>query len=562
MTPGDRIGVAARAFFTAAVLGLALALREPRVLQGTLFLVAVASAAVGAARFSFLPNRVICLVEGFFAALIIGVTLPEGGMLLPYLMAPALLAGVASGVAAVVVVAGFEMLALIIVLALGGASAPAEVWLQLAAPWAVASLGAGLMAAWVVQLRGGPVRSDDATYESARRLLSQLRTVARRLSSGLDPVSMASQILVSTQAALDDTQSAVFIRTEGGVLAPLGYRGHDAKRSVLPEGHLVDSCWAEMVPVHAIQPSGRVETRYRTVLPLRSGSRMIGIVISEAGSAPTPEALSLLMRELDDQSLRLDTALVFDEVRSLATMEERQRLAREIHDGVAQEVASLGYVVDDLLAGAITDSQRTRLQTLRTEISRVVSELRLSIFDLRSEIAPTLGLGAALSEYVRTVGARSGLTVHLTLDESPARLRGEIETELLRIAQEAITNARKHSRASNLWVDCRVRPPNAYITIQDDGQGLGQGRADSYGLKIMRERAERINATLEIGESTTGLGGSGTRVAVSVGEEVTSVPSTREVRPPHDDNAPSLGAAGGRPRADSPGARAGVRADD
>ena len=54
------------------------------------------------------------------------------------------------------------------------------------------------------------------------------------------------------------------------------------------------------------------------------------------------------MRELDEQALRLDTALVFDEVRSLATTEERQRLAREIHDGVAQEIASLGYLVDEL----------------------------------------------------------------------------------------------------------------------------------------------------------------------------------------------------------------------
>ena len=95
----------------------------------------------------------------------------------------------------------------------------------------------------------------------------------------------------------------------------------------------------------------------------------------------------------------------------------------------------------------------------------MVSELRLSIFDLRSEISPAAGLGSALSDYVRAVGARSGLTVHLTLDEAPTRLRSEVETELLRIAQEAVTNARKHSDAENLWVDCRVRPPFARITV-------------------------------------------------------------------------------------------------
>ena len=202
------------------------------------------------------------------------------------------------------------------------------------------------------------------------------------------------------------------------------------------------------------------------------------------------------MAEFDDHALRLDTALAFDEVRSLATMEERQRLAREIHDGVAQEIASLGYAVDELLAHATSDGQRRRLHALRNELSRVVSELRLSIFDLRSAISG--GLGSALSDYVREVGARSGMTVHLTLDEASTRLRSEVETELLRIAQEAITNARKHSAAENLWVDCRIRPPYARIQVADDGRGLGAKREDSYGIGIMRERAERISADLDI----------------------------------------------------------------
>jgi signal transduction histidine kinase len=245
---------------------------------------------------------------------------------------------------------------------------------------------------------------------------------------------------------------------------------------------------------------------------------MIGVVVSEAAEPPAPRLLAELMRTIDEQAFRLDTALLFDEVRSLATTEERRRVAREIHDGVAQEVASLGYVVDDLSANAITEAQRTKLQSLRGEISRVVSELRLSIFDLRSEISPSAGLGSALSDYVRTVGARSGLTVHLTLDEAPTRLRGEIETELLRIAQEAVTNARRHSAAENLWVHCRVRPPYARITVEDDGRGLGPARPDAYGLKIMRERADRIHATLEIGQRDGGRV-KGTRVAVTLGHD-------------------------------------------
>ena len=75
---------------------------------------------------------------------------------------------------------------------------------------------------------------------------------------------------------------------------------------------------------------------------------MIGVAVSSAASPPDPGAVSSLMQEADAHSLRLDTALVFDEIRTMATADERQRLAREIHDGIAQEVASLGYVVDHM----------------------------------------------------------------------------------------------------------------------------------------------------------------------------------------------------------------------
>ena len=161
---------------------------------------------------------------------------------------------------------------------------------------------------------------------------------------------------------------------------------------------------------------------------------------------PAEERISCLMTEIDEHSLRLDTALTFDEVRTIAATEERHRLAREIHDGVAQEVASLGYLVNDLAATATDEIQRGKLRELRIELTKVVGDYgcRSSTCAARSDA--TAGLGAALSEYVRRVGSRSDMTVHLTLDEAPDRLRRDVETEVLRIAQEAITNARKRYR--------------------------------------------------------------------------------------------------------------------
>jgi signal transduction histidine kinase len=139
------------------------------------------------------------------------------------------------------------------------------------------------------------------------------------------------------------------------------------------------------------------------------------------------------------------------------------------------------------------------LQELRGEVTRLISELRLSLFDLRTGIEPHGGLGAAITAYLRTVGATSGFTVHITLNETAHRLPAGTEVELLRIVQEAVTNARKHAQAHNLWITCDIDPPRAWILVEDDGIGIsGAGRHDSFGLGVMRERAARLHAHLQI----------------------------------------------------------------
>ncbi len=198
-------------------------------------------------------------------------------------------------------------------------------------------------------------------------------------------------------------------------------------------------------------------------------------------------------------------------------MEERQRLAREIHDGVAQELVMVGYGIDnataELPAGA--DAAESTLRTLRAEVTRVITELRLSLFELRSDVDRHGGLGSAIAEYARTIGASAGLRVHLSLDETTARLPAAVESELLRIAQEAVTNARKHSGAANLWVSCEVDPPYAQVEVSDDGRGMADGVPDRrYGMSIMAERAERVRASLEIAPRSP----RGTTVTVVLGQ--------------------------------------------
>jgi signal transduction histidine kinase len=121
------------------------------------------------------------------------------------------------------------------------------------------------------------------------------------------------------------------------------------------------------------------------------------------------------------------------------------------------------------------------------------------LFDLRPAILETQGLIPALQNYVERFPTNEPPLVHFQFAELPMRLPQATETAIFDVVQEAITNARKHAGAANLWVTCAIDPPYAQIEISDDGRGIDRGRPDGhYGLAIMTERAERIRGRLEI----------------------------------------------------------------
>jgi len=506
--PG-RVAMGARLFGILAVVALAAVQGTP---SGVLAVVLLAVSAVvcGLASRRGVSGTVLGLAEALAASVVIGTQLGDQPYALLYLIVPPFVAGLNAGLAGTTGACLIEVAVIDVLTAPSISLSVLTDRMQVAAPWFLTSLGTGLLGAWLRQLEQEPPRDHDA-YHSARRLLAELRTVARSLSAGLDAVGIAQQILVEVHEALQAEAAVVLVRTEGGVLVPLTLDEGDRLSDVGSDDPVVMECWTTEAPAQEIV-EGRNDRMTRVALPLQAGLRMVGVVVAECATSLSSVSLQELRSRLAEHSFRLDTALVFDEVRTLATANERRRLAREIHDGIAQEVASIGYTVDEMIADSASDEQRETLRGLRYELTRIVSELRLSIFDLRSEISHQAGFGTALTDYVRQVGTRSGMTVHLSLNETPQRLRVEVETEILRLAQEAITNARRHSGASNLWVTFAADPPHAVLTIADDGHGLGVPRSDSYGLRIMRERADRIGASLDI----RARDGGGTEVSLTL----------------------------------------------
>lgn len=437
--------------------------------------------------------------------------------LLPYLLVPALQAGLAFGATASISTVGIAALIMLIGRLIGITDHDLVEFSVKASEWLLLALAVGLLAAWVRRLGIQSRSPTNESYAAAYRLISQLRTVSRQLSGGLDAVSIGQSLMQALRVKVPFECGVLYSRSRGGRLVPLAYEGCDRVdwEASLSGDSLFGEVWSTQQPMTRNTSFAGAPGFWATVLPLRIGLRTFGVVALERNEdgGVTPEDLRDCMAITDEAALRLETALLFDEVRSIATTEERRRLAREIHDGIAQELASLGYVVDDLRARSRGGELEQPMRDLRAEITRIISELRLSIFDLRSEVQPHTGLGAALSDYVRSVGAASAMRVHLELDESPQRLSSESEAELLRIAQESVTNARKHAGAGNLWVTCHVDPPHAFLRIEDDGRGLGSRRVDSFGIEIMRERANRLGGRLTVGERT----GGGTFVEVIVG---------------------------------------------
>jgi signal transduction histidine kinase len=444
------------------------------------------------------------------------------GAMLPYLVVPPVAAAMAKRRRELV---GLLLLATAALAVVGAIDHRLRDWgyLLVSVQWLVLATVAATMALALRRVLAertvGP-----APYAEATRLLTQLRTVARQMPGAtLDPGGLAEHLLDEVRRVAPIDRAAVLCASGGSRLVVLAQIGPDRIdwETSLDSDAVIGEAWASQQPQTSARSQGRSHAGgdvTALVVPLITGVRTVGLLTLETdvASAYAPAMIDRVVAVAAPAALRLEAALLFDEVRSLATNEERQRLAREIHDGVAQELVMVGYGIDNTLAVMPEDATDAadELRTLRAEVTRVITELRLSLFELRSEVDRHGGLAAAISEYARTVGASAGLRVHMSLDESTARLPAAIEAEMLRIAQEAITNARKHAGAENLWVTCAVDPPFAQVEVSDDGQGMSEPRPDGrYGLAIMAERAERIRGRLEIRPRQP----SGTTVAIVIG---------------------------------------------
>lgn len=503
MSQLDRVALAARVF-TVAVLTSLAAVAGTRLLPGAVVIAVIAVAALLLTLTTRLSQTTIAMLEGSAVAITASATFPDEVAVTPYLVIPALIGALDSGHRGLLRVVATELGVFVVAWTLLQHSFDRQI-VATGFTWLATAVGLGSLGVYLST--AVTTSATEASYRTAVGLIRRLRAVSERLQDGLDAVDIAQQMMETADAVFDVQSSVVFVVNSEG-LTPLRY-----SPGTRPEA--MDWAQRASAAVWAGKPVELGDTR--SIIRLEVDGQIVGLLALEARRHVGVRELERLRADLTTPSLQLQAALLFGHVSEAATTHERQRIAREVHDGVAQDVASLGYLVDNLVVGAEQAGQRAQLEQLRGELSRVVSELRHSIFELRQVGPAEAGLGESLAAHARQVGSTSPLKVHVTLDEQGRRLPRDVEHELLRISQEAMNNSRKHSGADNLWLNCTVKAPYAEIEVIDDGIRPHSPALDSQGHRIMHERAESIGAELSIDPPVPGR--PGTRVRVRIGAD-------------------------------------------
>ncbi len=257
-------------------------------------------------------------------------------------------------------------------------------------------------------------------------------------------------------------------------------------------------------------------------VPLRYRGKVLGVYnlfTTQHGLVEREDMKDLLTSVGHHLGMAIEKSRLDEEANLLSIMEERTRLANELHDSLAQSLASLKFqvrVLDETLHSGEESALWEELERIENSLDEAYTELRELIAHFRAPIDKR-GLVPAVEQAIERFRRNSQISAFLQLEWDKTKLPAEIEMQVLRIIQEALANIRKHSEANAVRVLMRATPNQDFlIMIEDDGIGIQDkviegGPGEHLGLKILAERAARVHGELKI-ESESG---EGTRVTLT-----------------------------------------------
>jgi signal transduction histidine kinase len=198
------------------------------------------------------------------------------------------------------------------------------------------------------------------------------------------------------------------------------------------------------------------------------------------------------------------------QAQQLAVAEERNRLAREMHDALGHRLTVAVVQLEGAQRLIPTDPERSAsmIEAMRTQLKQALAELRQTVSALRSPAAAVAlngSLEAAVTHLVQTFQEATGLSIDLTMPEELPLLPEPHRLALYRAAQESLTNVQRHANARQAWLIVAADATHITLTVSDDGQGFGNEAVDGrFGLIGLRERAKQLSGTLTLGAADEG----------------------------------------------------------
>jgi len=251
------------------------------------------------------------------------------------------------------------------------------------------------------------------------------------------------------------------------------------------------------------------------VAPMRRNGVPLGLLLSACPDHAQHAANRLLLQQIaQETAVAVENARLFSRVREISIDEERKRLARELHDGVAQALTHLRFELEFMArhGGQTPAAVRQEIERLSRVVNRAAGDVRSMIFGLRSSVSAE-GLVGSLRAYLSDLRSLGGPEIVFEA-RGEVRLAAGVEAEIFRVGQEAVSNALRHASASEVRVTIQAGASFLRLIVEDDGIGIKGRRLATarggVGLEAMRERAVAIGGSLEVRDRP----GGGTRVTL------------------------------------------------
>jgi signal transduction histidine kinase len=358
------------------------------------------------------------------------------------------------------------------------------------------------------------------------RFAASLDQVASAISSTMRTDEVLRTMVDEAKALVEADKSVLCLLEESGPKPRIDERAIfvRGRRDQYPEtwwrAQIEDST-ASTMERNAPFVSAR-DGAWMLTVPVKIKGRAIGVLAAiNPRSRPFREDQVSLMAVLGAfAGTAIENSRLHEQASYALLADERSRIAKEMHDGLSQQLFSVSLELDVCRKRLVSrpDEVERRLERMQTVVVRSLGELRRYIYDLRPLSLDRLGLAEAIRVRLTETAEAAGLASRMDVDGGPRRLPPGVEACLYRVAQEAVANVSRHAQASRVLVRLEFRPSSARLTVEDDGLGFAEkdegSPTDSEGGMGLRNMRDRVAA--EGGELVLSSDERGTTVTVDL----------------------------------------------